>query len=263
MRLHKDFKDTVEHGREFPRPVYRVTVLYVEEEISVLRQLDRGKQAKLHNTQVDKSGHGEIYSVRKSDVDPDAARARYRIFQQHYDTLLSLQAHFHFNIINASGSIEEVQKAIQNEFQFQAKMELDSDSYELVAQLKSVVDITRHSRQELVHRLDNYANWNKLLFDRVIRQLKMEVYPSVELNSLSGRCIVMSSAELWHNDTAVKIALDVLAERGFRATFETQQSHVPIRVDKESFRIVTETQTSQKFYLTWSRPRFLIFGDEL
>lgn len=257
LNLHKEFKDTVEYGREFLRPVFRVTVLYVDEHISIERQIMRGHEAISHNDQVARAGMGEQFPVRQSDIDKEAARQRYKIFQHHYGTLLSLQKHFHFNIINASGSIKEVEKAIENEFQFQAKMELDSETFDLVSQIKNSFEITRHARQVLVKRLDFYASWQKFLFEQVIRQLKSEVYPIIELNSLSGRCIVISTAVIWSNETATKMALDILAERGFRATMEIQTTHVPVKVDRETFRIITEVQTSYKFYLTWIRPRFL------
>lgn len=66
--LRKEFKHTPLKDF-FPRPTFRICVLYVDEEISVNRQLMRGKLIQEHNAQVMRSGKGEIMEERVTDFD--------------------------------------------------------------------------------------------------------------------------------------------------------------------------------------------------
>jgi len=60
------------------------------------------------------------------------ARARYKIFKDHYNTLWSLKEHFEFTVINASGSIKEVEESILQEFTYQSSFELNEDTYDVI-----------------------------------------------------------------------------------------------------------------------------------
>lgn len=51
--------------------MFRICVLYVDEDISVARQLERGRKIKEHNIQVRKSGQGKIMNERVTDNDVD------------------------------------------------------------------------------------------------------------------------------------------------------------------------------------------------
>lgn len=51
------------------RPVFRICVLYVDEEISVQRQLARGRKIRQHNLEVKKSGQGVFWDERVTDND--------------------------------------------------------------------------------------------------------------------------------------------------------------------------------------------------
>lgn len=64
--LRREFKHTPLKDF-FPRPTFRICVLYVDEEISVSRQLMRGKLVKEHNAQVLRSGKGEVKEERVTD----------------------------------------------------------------------------------------------------------------------------------------------------------------------------------------------------
>jgi adenylate kinase len=66
--LRREFKHTPLKDF-FPRPTFRICVLYVDEEISVSRQLKRGQLIKEHNAQVLRSGKGEIQEERVTDFD--------------------------------------------------------------------------------------------------------------------------------------------------------------------------------------------------
>jgi adenylate kinase len=47
--------------------VFRISVLYVDEEISVQRQLARGRMIREHNVEVKKAGQGVFWEERVTD----------------------------------------------------------------------------------------------------------------------------------------------------------------------------------------------------
>jgi adenylate kinase len=51
------------------RPIFRITVLYVDEAESVRRQLLRGKKARENNEIVKNTGQGEMLMERVTDAD--------------------------------------------------------------------------------------------------------------------------------------------------------------------------------------------------
>jgi adenylate kinase len=99
--LRKEFYNTM-HTDKFRRPVFRVTVLYIDEKLSIERQLARGTSVREHNKEVLRTGWGKLIPERPTDYAEEAAKQRYAIFAKHYDTLKSLQQVFTFNIIPAT-----------------------------------------------------------------------------------------------------------------------------------------------------------------
>lgn len=59
-------------------------VLYVDEETSIRRQLQRARVANLHNRRVLDAGAGQFFEERSTDTDVDKCRKRYAIFKTHY-----------------------------------------------------------------------------------------------------------------------------------------------------------------------------------
>ncbi len=93
------------HGRDAakPDPVFQVVVLMVDEATSVERQLSRGAKAR---------AAGE--ELRKTDTDPEAARARYTTFiELTHEPLKALEGVFPYHVIDAQLGIEEVQANIR------------------------------------------------------------------------------------------------------------------------------------------------------
>merc|ERR1711991_202247 len=136
------------HSKNFRRPKFRVAVLYIDEKLSVTRQLSRGEKVIEHNRRV-KSGelHEEMLEERVTDFSEKAAKHRYEIFLQHYDTLKGLREHFAFTLINASGPIEEVEKSIEKEFAYQSSLELAEETFEVLRTIPLVEEVTKHARQ--------------------------------------------------------------------------------------------------------------------
>jgi hypothetical protein len=68
-----------------PSPLLlQVVVLYVDEETSIKRQLQRARVANLHNRRVLDAGAGQFFEERATDTDIDKCRKRYAIFKTHY-----------------------------------------------------------------------------------------------------------------------------------------------------------------------------------
>ncbi|OYV47694.1 MAG: adenylate kinase, partial [Verrucomicrobia bacterium 21-51-4] len=108
-------------GEVFFKPRFHIVVLFVDENESVRRQLDRGKKILEHNQAVSQSGVGELEEVRKTDLQEEAARTRYRVFKEStYHSLQSLREVFHYHYINAQAPLADVQGRIISELRYQS-----------------------------------------------------------------------------------------------------------------------------------------------
>ena len=67
MKTYLFFRKTKKSA--YSRPVFRICVLYVDEEISVQRQLARGRMIRQHNIEVKKTGQGVFWDERVTDND--------------------------------------------------------------------------------------------------------------------------------------------------------------------------------------------------
>ena len=114
-KLHSEFGNTP-LAIYFRRPTIHAMVLFVSEQISIERQLMRGRQIAEHNREVDETGIGKQFELRPTDLSEEAARRRYRVFkEQTWDALQSLKDLYHYHFVNAEGSIEEVEDNILKE----------------------------------------------------------------------------------------------------------------------------------------------------
>ena len=88
--------------------------MYVDEETSINRQMQRAELAQAHNRRVKDAGMGEqqLQEERSTDVAPEKARKRYQIFKQHYPAVLRLKQFFPFHLIDASYSLSDTQEQI-------------------------------------------------------------------------------------------------------------------------------------------------------
>ena len=64
-----------------PNPPKKVVVLYVDEETSIRRQLQRARVANAHNRRVLDAGAGTFHEERPTDLDVEKCRKRYGIFK--------------------------------------------------------------------------------------------------------------------------------------------------------------------------------------
>jgi adenylate kinase len=96
-------------GRGRAAPRFSILVLFVDEDESVRRQMQRGGEAQSANAA------GETREVRKTDLDPELARNRFRVFMREtYESLQTLRDVFPFYLVNSTGSIAEVGRRIVN-----------------------------------------------------------------------------------------------------------------------------------------------------
>lgn len=236
-QLHREYEDTP-LAANFRRPTVHVMVLFVDEKSSVERQLLRGREIQRYNDEVEATGVGEKQELRVTDLDPNKAQHRYRVFKEStWDALQSLKEIFFYHLVNAQGSFAEVEQNILKELQYQSSLELDPRTFEKVRELPLASEIVIHARQELVRRLDSYSRDHSDLFDRVIALIESRFMPIIERHAISGRAIVNSEDELLSDSLALMMLIDVFSERGFHAVIDKQLTRVPNKVDLKTGEI--------------------------
>lgn len=216
----------------FRQPVMHIVVLFVGEKESVARQLKRGRQTKEHNESVRTRGRGEMLEERATDFDESLAIRRYRVFkEQTWDALLSLKDIFHYHLINAEGTITEVEQDIVKEFDYQSSLELDPRTFDALRTLPLASEIVVHARQELVKRLDAYALNHPELFPKVVTLIEKRFMPIVIRHALSGLAQVNSEDPLLDEPAALAMLIDIFSERGYHAVVDVHRIEVPNYVD--------------------------------
>ena len=100
--LHSKMKALRElHGRPYRRPMFRVAVLWVSEQVSIERQIKRGREARQANEERKKKGLQPLPELeRATDFDTELSRERYRTFKENYSVIETLKQSFHFSVID-------------------------------------------------------------------------------------------------------------------------------------------------------------------
>ena len=229
--LRLEFYDTPLHGH-FRQPIIHIMVLFVEESVSIDRQLKRGREIQAHNQEVKTGGIGEVLKLRTTDLDINAARRRYEVFKdQTWDALQSLKETFFYHFVNANGSIVEVEQNITRELEYQSSLELDPRTFDRLRHLPLARDIIVHARQDLVRRLDDYEFDQAELFQRVVEFINRKVMPIVIRHAISGVAMVNTEDRLLHNAVALAMLIDVFSERGYHAAVDLHRIEIPETVD--------------------------------
>lgn len=242
LELHLEYRNTP-HARYFRKPMFRIALLFVSEEVSVQRQLKRGAEIREHNRQVRESGIGTLLEERPTDVDPGLCRNRYRVFKETtFDALQSLKQIFHFHFIDAERDLKEVQQSILQEFRYQSSLELSNEVFERIRHIPIAAELTVHARQELVERLESYNETDRGLFERVIKLLEAKVIPIVRAHAVSGFARVNSEDELLDDPTALRMMIDILSERGFHAVVDVHKQDLPERINPETWEVISRTK---------------------
>jgi len=240
----------------FRQPTIHIMVLFVDERESIARQLKRGRETRLHNEEVLRTGVGELHEDRPTDHDEALARRRYRVFkEQTWDALQSLKEIFHYHFINAQGPIEEVEQNILEELEYQSTLELDPRTVDRLRGIPVASEIIVGARQELVKRLDSYELEHGELFAKVTSFIEKKIIPIVIRHAISGVALINTEEAVLGDPVALAMLIDVFSERGYHAVVDIHKIEIPEKVDlatgaikcrtKKVFRIQIRFQGSE------------------
>ena len=254
-QLRRDFYNSP-LSIHFRLPTIHIMVLFVDERTSVERQIKRGREVRVHNEEVRRTGVGELLEERATDFDQDLAQRRYRVFkEQTWDALQELKEIFHYHFINAQGAFNEVEKNILQELEYQSTLELDPRTVDRLRGIPVASQIIVHARQELVRRLDAYELEQSELFAKVVVFVERKVLPIVLRHAISGVALVNTEEGVLEDPMALAMLIDIFSERGYHAVVDLHKIEVPEQVDlttgaircrtKKVFRIQIRFQGSE------------------
>lgn len=242
LELHAAYRATP-LARYFRKPLFRIALLFVSEEVSVQRQLKRGNEIREQNRIVRETGVGKLQDERVTDMDVNKCRERYRTFKETtFEALQSLREIFHYHYIDAEGDLAEVRLNILREFDYQSSLELSPEANDLLQSIPIASQLAQYARQELIERLDTYAEENKPLFEKVVRLIEGKMIPVVKAHAITGHARINTEDCLLDDPLALRMMIDVFSERGFHATVDVHKMDVPIRVNPETWEIVCRTK---------------------
>jgi adenylate kinase len=216
----------------FRHPTIHIMVLFVDEPEAIARQLKRGRETRIHNEEVLRTGIGTLREDRPTDHDETLARRRYQTFkEQTWDALRSLKEIFHYHFINAQGAIETVEQNILEELDYQSTLELDPRTVDRLRGVPVANEIIVHARQELVKRLDSYELEHGALFAKVTGFIERKVIPIVLRHAISGVAHINTEDTVLDDPLALAMLIDVFSERGYHAVVDIHRIDVPQRLD--------------------------------
>jgi len=223
---------------QFRQPTVHIMVLFVEERVSVERQLKRGEITRANNVEFVRTGDGELMEDRITDHDPELARRRYRVFKEKtWGALQSLKSIFHYHFINAQGDVNEVEENIVSELRYQSLLELDPATHDRLHHIPVASELIVHARQELVKRLDSYQFEHSELLADVVSFIDRKVVPIVRRHAISGVAQVNTEEPLLHDSEALAMLIDIFSERGYHAVVDIHRIEVPDSVDLKTGKI--------------------------
>ena len=234
----------------FRKPTVHAVVLFIDEKTSIERQLLRGRKIAAHNERIQREGSGLEIELRPTDLDPIAAKRRYRVFKEKtWDALQSLKQIYHYHFIDADGPIDEVEKKIRVELDYQSSLELDPETYDAVRGLPLASEMGVHARQELVRRLDSYQLGHRELFHRVIEIIDKRFMPIIQRHAIAGLAVINSEDSIFEDPITLAMVIDVFAERGFRGVANINFAETPDHFNLETGKITCRTKKIFRFQI--------------
>ncbi|MCB1086807.1 MAG: nucleoside monophosphate kinase [Verrucomicrobiae bacterium] len=241
---------------QFRKPMFHIVVLFVDEAESVRRQIFRGERALIHNAGVEASGVGTPEETRATDLSEEAARNRYRTFKEvTYESLKSLREVFYYHYVNAHGTIEEVQRRIQDELRYQSSLELDQSTFDRISRIPVARNLSIHARQDLVKRLDSYNEEHPDLFEQCVALIDEKFMPIIRKHTMSGKAYINSESAFLSNAMVLGMIIDIFADRGYDTVIDIRRYDVPSRFDLETGEIQTREKTVWRFIVTFPGSR--------
>ena len=251
--------DGTSHFIKFRRPKFHITVLYVDCEVSVSRQLQRGKLQQEYNERVIKTGIGKLIDIRETDIDKIKSQQRYDYFHDHiYSSIQSIKEKFPFHFISAEAPIDIVKDRILKELEYQSSAELGDNTFDMVRQASLASEIKLDARHKLVTRLDSYASLQyKDLFQQIINVFKYEFEPLVRQQALMGTCIISTENNIFNENNGIGLTmmLDLLAERGYKVILDVIKNEKPINIDLKNGNIKYQQKKIYKFHINFPPPK--------
>lgn len=240
--LYWEYQGTALAG-EFRKPTIHAMLLFVEEATSIERQLERGRKVAAHNQKVRETGIGTLQELRATDLDPEAAKQRYRVFKEKtWDALQSLREEFFYHFINAEGGIDEVEANIIDELKYQSSLELDGPTFDTLRDIPLASEIIVHARQDLVRRLDTYQYERPELFRRVAGVIQQNFMPIIRRHAISGLAAVNTQDPVFDEPEALAMLIDVFSERGYHASVDKRLKRIPTNFDLDTGTIHTREE---------------------
>jgi adenylate kinase len=241
---------------QFRKPMFHIVVLFVDEAESVRRQILRGERARAHNAAVEASGVGEMIETRSTDLSDEAARNRYRTFKEvTYESLKTLRQVFHYHYVNAHGTVDEVQRRIQDELRYQSSLELDQSTFDRISRIPIARELSIHARQELVMRLDSYNAEHPDLFDQSVALIDEKFMPIIRRHNMSGRAHINSENSLLEEPIVLAMIIDIFADRGYDTVIDIRRYEVPGKINPETWEIENREKIVWRFIVNFPGSR--------
>ncbi len=234
----------------FQKPMFHIVVLFIDEAESVRRQLLRGERAQQHNDEVQASGVGKVMEIRATDLSRKAARNRYRTFKEvTYESLKSLREVFFYHYVNAHGTIEEVQRRIEEELRYQSSLELDQATHDAIANIPIAQRLGMHARQDLVNRLESYYDNHRDLFCKAVKLIEEKFLPIIHTHAISGKAYINSENPLLEESHVLAMIIDIFSERGYHTVVDVRLYDVPDRIDPKTYKIINIQKKVWRFII--------------
>lgn len=134
------------------------------------------------------------------------------------------------------------------ELRYQSSLDLSEEAYNAIRHLPLAKDLQQTARQQLVGRLEFYCQQQRPLFGRVLDILQSQVLPLLQQGALAGSSEWVSQEQLFsQHPVCVDMLLDILSDRGFKATYCKETVVVPVSIDTERGNITVRPQPQHRF----------------
>lgn len=134
------------------------------------------------------------------------------------------------------------------ELRYQSSLDLSEEAYNAIRHLPLAKDLQQTARQQLVGRLEVYCAQQRPLFGRVLDLLQSRVLPLLVQGALAGNAEWVSQEQLFsQHPVCVDMLLDVLSDRGFKATYCKETLMVPVSLDAATGSITVRPQPQHRF----------------
>lgn len=145
-------------------------------------------------------------------------------------------------------SKQETLEQITQELRYQSSLDLSEEAYNAIRHLPLAKDLQQTARQQLVGRLEHYCLQQRPLFGRVLDILQRQVLPLLQQGALAGSAEWLSTEPLFaQHPVCIDMLLDVLSDRGFKATYCREGLLVPVAIDAASGHITVRSQPQHRF----------------